>query len=53
METTKFKVQRVVNLFEDTGSVRELNYLVKNYVFKTWVIALMGIYSSPSKICAF
>jgi hypothetical protein len=22
----KFKVQRVVNLFEDTGSVRELNY---------------------------
>jgi hypothetical protein len=26
---TKFKVQRVVNLFEDTGSVRELNYLAK------------------------
>jgi hypothetical protein len=26
---TKFKVQRVVNLFEDTGSVREPNYLVK------------------------
>jgi hypothetical protein len=26
---TKFKVQRVVNLFEDTGSVRELNYLTK------------------------
>jgi hypothetical protein len=25
----KFKVQRVVNLFEDTGSVRELNYLAK------------------------
>jgi hypothetical protein len=23
------KVQRVVNLFEDTGSVRELNYLAK------------------------
>jgi hypothetical protein len=26
---TKFKVQRVVNLFEGTGSVRELNYLAK------------------------
>jgi hypothetical protein len=26
---TKCKVKRVVNLFEDTGSVRELNYLVK------------------------
>jgi hypothetical protein len=26
---TKFKVQRIVNLFEDTGSVRELNYLAK------------------------
>jgi hypothetical protein len=26
---TKLKVQRVVNLFEDTGSVRELNYLAK------------------------
>jgi hypothetical protein len=27
---TKFKVvQRAVNLFEDTGSVRELNYLAK------------------------
>jgi hypothetical protein len=26
---TKFKVQRVVNLFEDTGSVRELNYIAK------------------------
>jgi hypothetical protein len=25
----KFKIQRVVNLFEDTGSVRELNYLAK------------------------
>jgi hypothetical protein len=25
---TKFKIQRV-NLFEDTGSVRELNYLAK------------------------
>jgi hypothetical protein len=24
---TKCKVKRVVNLFEDTGSVRELNYL--------------------------
>jgi hypothetical protein len=26
---TKFKIQRVVNLFEDTGSVREPNYLGK------------------------
>jgi hypothetical protein len=26
---TKFKVHRVVNLFEDIGSVRELNYLDK------------------------
>jgi hypothetical protein len=26
---TKFKVQRVVNSFEDTGSVREPNYLAK------------------------
>jgi hypothetical protein len=26
---TKCKVERVVNLFEDTGSVRELNYLAK------------------------
>jgi hypothetical protein len=26
---TKFKVQRVVNLFEDTGNVRELNYFAK------------------------
>jgi hypothetical protein len=26
---TKFKVQRVVNLLEDTGSVRELKYLAK------------------------
>jgi hypothetical protein len=26
---TKFKVQRVVNLFEETGSVLELNYLDK------------------------
>jgi hypothetical protein len=26
---TKCKVQKVVNLFEDTGSVRELNYLAK------------------------
>jgi hypothetical protein len=26
---TKCKVKRVVNLFEDTGSVRELNYLAK------------------------
>jgi hypothetical protein len=25
----KCKVKRVVNLFEDTGSVRELNYLAK------------------------
>jgi hypothetical protein len=25
----KFKVQRVVNLFEDTGSLREINYLAK------------------------
>jgi hypothetical protein len=24
---TKFKVPRVINLFEDTGIVRELNYL--------------------------
>jgi hypothetical protein len=29
--STKFKVQKVVNLFEDTGSVRELNYLVLKY----------------------
>jgi DNA modification methylase len=26
---TKFKVKRVVNLFEDTASVRGLNYLAK------------------------
>jgi hypothetical protein len=26
---TNCKVKRVVNLFEDTGSVRELNYLAK------------------------
>jgi hypothetical protein len=26
---TKFKVQRFVTLFEETGSVRELNYLAK------------------------
>jgi hypothetical protein len=26
---TKFKVQRIVNLFEDTGSVRELSYFAK------------------------
>jgi hypothetical protein len=26
---TECKVKRVVNLFEDTGSVRELNYLAK------------------------
>jgi hypothetical protein len=26
---TKFKGQRVVNLLEDTGSVRELNYIAK------------------------
>jgi hypothetical protein len=26
---TKCKVKRVVNLFEDTGSVRELNYRAK------------------------
>jgi hypothetical protein len=26
---TKYKVKRVVNLSEDTGSVRELNYLAK------------------------
>jgi hypothetical protein len=26
---TKFKVQRVVTLFEETGSIRELNYLAK------------------------
>jgi hypothetical protein len=26
---TKFKIQTVVNLFEDTGSVGELNYLAK------------------------
>jgi hypothetical protein len=26
---TKCKVKRIVNLFEDTGSVRELNYLAK------------------------
>jgi hypothetical protein len=26
---TKCKVKRVVNLFEDAGSVRELNYLAK------------------------
>jgi hypothetical protein len=26
---TKCKVKRVVNLFEDTGSLRELNYLAK------------------------
>jgi uncharacterized protein YcgI (DUF1989 family) len=26
---TKFKVHRVVNLFEDTGSAREPNYLAK------------------------
>jgi hypothetical protein len=26
---TKCKVKRVVNLFEDIGSVRELNYLAK------------------------
>jgi hypothetical protein len=26
---TKCKVKRVVNLFEDTGNVRELNYLAK------------------------
>jgi hypothetical protein len=26
---TKCKVKRVVNLFEDTGSVREVNYLAK------------------------
>jgi hypothetical protein len=26
---TKCKVKRVFNLFEDTGSVRELNYLAK------------------------
>jgi hypothetical protein len=25
----------------------------KNYVFKTWVIALIGFYSSPSKITTF
>jgi hypothetical protein len=25
----------------------------KNYVFKTWVIALMGFYSSPFKISTF
>jgi hypothetical protein len=29
VEFTKFKVKRVLNLFEDTGSVRELNYLAK------------------------
>jgi hypothetical protein len=26
---TKCKVKKIVNLFEDTGSVRELNYLAK------------------------
>jgi hypothetical protein len=26
---TKFKVQRVLNLFENTGSVREPNYVAK------------------------
>jgi hypothetical protein len=26
---TKFNIQRLVNLFEDTGRVRELNYLAK------------------------
>jgi hypothetical protein len=26
---TKCKVKKVVNLFEDTGSVRKLNYLAK------------------------
>jgi hypothetical protein len=26
---TKCKIKRVVNLFEDTGNVRELNYLAK------------------------
>jgi hypothetical protein len=29
---TKFKVQRVINLFEDTGSVRELNRVRTKYV---------------------
>jgi hypothetical protein len=27
VDFTKCKVKRVVNLFEDTGSVRELNYI--------------------------
>jgi hypothetical protein len=26
---TKFRIQRIVNLFEDTGSVCQLNYLAK------------------------
>jgi hypothetical protein len=29
VDFTKFKVQRVINLFEDTGNVHELNYLAK------------------------
>jgi hypothetical protein len=29
VDFTKCKVQRVVNLFGDPGSVRELNYLIK------------------------
>jgi hypothetical protein len=29
VDLSKFKVQRVVNLFENTGNVGELNYLAK------------------------
>jgi hypothetical protein len=30
-----------------------IDNFIENYVFKTWVIPLMGFYSSPSKISAF
>jgi hypothetical protein len=44
---TKCKVKRVVNLFEDTGSVRELNYLAK---YPDRVLVLYGRIKASSTI---
>jgi hypothetical protein len=44
LSRTSFSLQQVIQHFKKA---------CKNYVFKTWVIGLMGFYSSPSKIFAF
>jgi hypothetical protein len=56
LSMTSFSLQHfllTINFLCKSLLIQHFKKACKNYVFKTWMIALMGFYSSPSKISAF